>query len=49
MIDIVFRDALVVDGSGGEPFRGDVAVDARRIVAIGPGLAVVAKKSKWGA
>ena len=45
MIDIVFRDARVVDGSGGEPFRGDVAVNAGRIVAIGPGLAVVAKKA----
>ncbi len=31
--DLVFRRALVVDGSGGAPFRGDVAVAGGRIVA----------------
>ena len=38
MIDLVFRDALVVDGRGGEPFRGDVAVDRGVIVAVGARL-----------
>ena len=45
MIDLVFRDALVVDGRGGEPFRGDVAVDRGRIVAVGPRLDVAAART----
>jgi N-acyl-D-aspartate/D-glutamate deacylase len=38
VIDLVFRDALVIDGTGSEPFRGDVAVDRGRIVAVAPSL-----------
>ena len=45
MIDLVFRDALVVDGSGGEPFRGDVAVDGGVIVAVGRQLDVEAART----
>ena len=45
MIDLVFRDALVVDGRGGEPLRGDVAVDRGRIVAVGPRLDVDAART----
>ena len=45
MIDLVFRDALVVDGSGGAPFRGDVAVDRGRVVAVGPRLDVDAAQT----
>ena len=45
VIDLVFRDALVVDGRGGEPFRGDVAVDRGRIVAVGPRLDVDAART----
>ena len=41
MIDLVFRDALVVDGTGGEPFRGDVAVSSGRIAAVAPSLGQV--------
>lgn len=33
--DIVVRDGLIVDGGGGEPFEGDVAVADGKIVAIG--------------
>jgi N-acyl-D-amino-acid deacylase len=44
MIDLVFRDALVVDGSGAEPVRGDVAVDAGRIVGVGPRLEGAARR-----
>ena len=36
--DLVFRGALVVDGSGREPHRGDVAIDGGRIVAVAPSL-----------
>jgi N-acyl-D-amino-acid deacylase len=34
VIDLVFRHALVIDGTGGEPFHGDVAVANGRIVAV---------------
>ena len=44
MIDLLFRDALVHDGSGAEPFRGDVAVDGGRIVGVGPRLAHAATR-----
>ncbi|WP_137993644.1 N-acyl-D-amino-acid deacylase family protein [Streptomyces vilmorinianum] len=33
-MDLVFRDAEVVDGSGGDSYRADVAVDGGRIAAI---------------
>lgn len=33
--DLVIRDGLVVDGSGGEPYVGDVAVSDGRITAVG--------------
>src|SRR5215813_8054917 len=35
MTDLVVRGALVVDGSGGEPYRGDVAIERGHIVAVG--------------
>jgi N-acyl-D-aspartate/D-glutamate deacylase len=41
VIDLVFRDALVVDGTGSEPFRGDVAVAGGRIAAVAPSLGAV--------
>ena len=44
MIDLLFADALVVDGGGGAPFQGDVAVDRGRIVAIGARLGRAAKR-----
>jgi len=33
--DLVIRGGLVVDGSGGEPFAADVAIDGDRIAAVG--------------
>ena len=33
--DLVIRGGMVVDGSGGEPFRADVAIDGRTIAAVG--------------
>ncbi|AZI36396.1 putative hydrolase [Caenibius tardaugens NBRC 16725] len=36
--DLVIRGGLIVDGSGGEPFLGDVAVREGRIAAVGQGL-----------
>ena len=35
MHDLVIRDALILDGMGGRPFRGSLAVDAGLIGAIG--------------
>jgi hypothetical protein len=37
-IEILFRDATVIDGSGTAGYRADVAVAAGRIAAIGQGL-----------
>ncbi|HEU5170649.1 MAG TPA: D-aminoacylase [Gemmatimonadales bacterium] len=37
--DLVIRDALVYDGSGAAPFRGDVAVQGDSIAAVGPRVA----------
>ena len=45
MIDLVVRNALIFDGSGTAPVRGDVAVDAGRIVAVGSGLDVEAART----
>ncbi|MEN3975276.1 amidohydrolase family protein [Emcibacter sp. SYSU 3D8] len=33
--DIVIRNGLIVDGSGGKPFAGDVAIADGRILAVG--------------
>jgi N-acyl-D-aspartate/D-glutamate deacylase len=33
--DLVIRGGTVVDGSGGEPFRADIAVNGRTIAALG--------------
>ena len=38
MDDLVIRGGTVVDGSGGEPFVADVAVNGNKISAIGPNL-----------
>ncbi len=42
MHDLVIRGGLVVDGSGGEPCIGDIAIDGDRIAQIG----VVAQKGR---
>ena len=33
--DVVIRDGMIYDGSGGPPYRGDVAIDDDRIAAVG--------------
>lgn len=37
--DLMIRGGLIVDGSGGTPFHGDVAIASGRIVHVGPGFA----------
>ena len=34
-VDTLIKDGLIVDGSGGEPYRGDVAVKDGRIAGVG--------------
>ena len=34
-VDLLIRNGVIYDGRGGEPFRGDVAVKAGRVVASG--------------
>lgn len=35
MHDLIIRNGLIVDGTGGEPYQADIAVDGDRISAIG--------------
>jgi N-acyl-D-amino-acid deacylase len=35
MTDLVIRNGTIVDGTGGEPYRGDVAIEAGRIAGVG--------------
>ena len=35
LFDLILRGGTVVDGSGGKPFTGDVAITGDRIVAVG--------------
>ena len=37
--DVIVRGGTIHDGSGGKPYRGDVAVRGDRIVAVGPAVA----------
>ena len=45
MYDLLFRNALVFDGTGGKPSVNDVAIDARRIREIGRNLPGRARES----
>jgi N-acyl-D-aspartate/D-glutamate deacylase len=43
-VDLVIRGGLIADGSGGEPFVGDVAIAGGIIAAVGPDLAMRARE-----
>jgi len=40
--DLVLRNGLIVDGTGGAPYRGDVAIQADHIARIAPAIAAPA-------
>jgi N-acyl-D-amino-acid deacylase len=42
--DLILRNGLIYDGTGGEPFKGDVAIAGDKIAAIGDLHDVVGKK-----
>jgi N-acyl-D-amino-acid deacylase len=42
MVDLLVRGGTVVDGTGSEPFRADVAIDGDRIAAVGQDLGMEA-------
>lgn len=44
MIDLVIRGGQIIDGSGGEPTTGDVAIDAGRIVEVGARCTLSARR-----
>src|SRR5690349_20021661 len=35
MYDLIIRDAVIFDGKGGAPYRGDIAVEGDTIAAVG--------------
>ena len=43
--DLMIRNGTIVDGSGGAPYVGDVAVRGDRIVAVGPHLGGIAART----
>lgn len=42
--DVLIRNGVIYDGSGGEPYRGEVAINGDRIVAVGKSLPGSAKQ-----
>ncbi len=43
--DVLVRGGTIYDGSGGAPYRGDVAIRGDRIVAVGRGVRGAAKRT----
>ena len=42
--DVLIRNGMIYDGSGGQPFAGDVGIKGNRIVYAGPSLPATATK-----
>ena len=40
MHDLVIRNGTMMDGTGGEPYEGDIAITAGKIVDVGPSIGV---------
>ena len=45
MRDLIIRNGTIVDGTGGAPFVGDVAIDGERIVEVGTKVSGMFMKS----
>ena len=45
MLDLVIRGGTILDGSGGEPLVGDVAITDGRIVSVGPRVREPARRT----
>ena len=43
MLDLLIQNGLIVNGTGGKPFHGDVAVENGKIVRIAPKITLEAK------
>jgi N-acyl-D-amino-acid deacylase len=43
--DLIIRGGTIVDGSGGQPFTGDVGISGDRIVAVAPHLGGMASRT----
>ena len=48
MLDLAVRDALIVDGTGKPPFRGDVGIENGLVVARGSGVGAARETLKAG-
>src|SRR5262245_42040854 len=42
--DILLKGGTILDGTGGKPYEGNVAIQAGRIVAVGPDAAAATAK-----
>lgn len=45
MLELLIKNAHIVDGSGGAPFKGDVAIDQGKIAAVAPVIEVASAHS----
>src|SRR5690606_16023756 len=45
VFDTIVRGGSIVDGSGGQPFTGDIAINGDRIVAVAPRIDGAAKRT----
>ena len=43
--DLLIRNGMIYDGSGGEPYAGDIGIKGDRIVYAGPSTAAIATKT----
>lgn len=42
--DVIIKNATIVDGTGGKPFKGEVALYGDRIASVGADLGTAGKR-----